>query len=687
MYITTAFGFFLAGRHLRAASSARELAVPGVQLVDAETYNQLFTIHGTTMIFLFVMPMMTGLAELHRAAPDRRRGHGLPAHQCAVLLDGAAGRHPALLAATPWAVPPTPAGPATRRCRQQGGAGIDLWIASLVLLGISSVLGAINFLATIFKMRAPGLTLMRMPMFVWNTLVTSVLLLFAMPVLTAGLMMLFIDRNYGGGFFDPALGGNPVLWQHVFWFFGHPEVYILILPAFGIVTEILPVFSRKPLFGYKAFVFATASIGALGFSVWAHHMFTTGAVYLPFFSFFTFLIAVPTGIKFFNWLATMWGGQLRFDTPMLFALGFIAPVPDRRPRRCVPGRGAVRLPRPGHLLGRVAPALRAGRGLGLRHLRRPLLLVPQDDRPDAQRAPGQGQFVLLFIGTNLAFFPQHLLGLDGMIRRIVDYAPNPGWTELNFLSTIGAFMIARQRAAVPVERLHHAASDRATRADDPWDGNTLEWATTSPPPPYNFDSLPPVRSERPLFDLKHSARGPARRGPARQRRRDVRRDRADARRSESASLSKATNRGPAAGVAALDAAAPDERPETPTRGPTRRRKSDEVTADSAVLLAPHSRRKTPTARPASAQVGVNTALLGMLLFIGSEIMFFAGLFGAYFNARAAAPAALAAGRPRARHQRRSHRARSVADRHPRDPPARSRCSGPCGASARATGAA
>ncbi|MEA2675933.1 MAG: cytochrome c oxidase subunit, partial [Chloroflexota bacterium] len=286
MYIFTSFLFFLAGG-VMALFIRAELAAPGVQFVDPETYNQLFTMHGTTMIFLFVMPMFVGLANyivpLQIGAADMAFPRINALSFWMVPLGG-------LLLYSGYAVGGAANAGWTGYAplSAQGGAGLDLWLMALVLLGMSSVLGAINFLSTIFKLRAPGMTLLRMPLFVWNTLVTSVLLLFAIPVITAGLMMLFIDRNYGGGFFDPALGGNPVLWQHVFWFFGHPEVYILILPAFGIVTEILPVFSRKPLFGYKAFVFATASIGALGFSVWAHHMFATGAVFLPFFSFFTF---------------------------------------------------------------------------------------------------------------------------------------------------------------------------------------------------------------------------------------------------------------------------------------------------------------------------------------------------------------------------------------------------------------
>ncbi len=502
LYISTAFGFFILGG-IMALFIRTQLAVPGLDFVDASTYNQLFTMHGTTMIFFFVMPMMTGLAN----------------YIVPLQIGAADMAFPRINALSFWMVPLAGlllySGYAFGGAANAGwtgyaplsakeGIGIDLWIAGLVLVGTSSILGAINFIATIFKMRAPGMTLMRMPLFVWNTLVTSVLLIFAMPVLTAGFMMLFIDRHYGGGFFDPALGGNPVLWQHVFWFFGHPEVYILILPAFGIVTEILPVFSRKPLFGYKAFVFATASIGALGFSVWAHHMFTTGAVFLPFFSFFTFLIAVPTGIKFFNWLATMWGGQLRFSTPLLFALGFISLFLigglDGAFLAVVPFDFLVQDTY--WVVSHLHYVLVAGSVFGI--FAGLYYWFPKMTGRALSERLGKVHWLGLFVGTNLAFFPQHILGLMGMPRRIVHYADNPGWGALNLLSTIGAFMIALSilvfmwNVFVTLRRPQDAP-------DDPWDGNTLEWATTSPPPPYNFDSLPPIRSERPLFDLKHGA--------------------------------------------------------------------------------------------------------------------------------------------------------------------------------------
>jgi cytochrome c oxidase subunit 1 len=379
---------------------------------------------------------------------------------------------------------------------------MDLWIVAVVLIGTSSILGAINFLVTIFKMRAPGMTMFRLPILVWTSLVTSILVLLATPVLASALIMLFIDRNYGGHFFDPAAGGNAVLWQNVFWFYSHPAVYIMILIGMGIVSEVLPVFSRKPLFGYKAFVFATAGIGALGFSVWAHHMFTTGAVYLPFFSFMTFLIAIPTGVKMFNWIATMYRGQLSFSTPLLFALGFLTMF-------LIGGiNGAFSAVVPvdfaihdtywvvAHihyvLFGGSVFAVMAG----------VYYWFPKMFGRTLNETLGKIHFVLMFIGFNLTFFPQHELGLSGMPRRIADYSSTAGWNEWNLVSTIGSMLIAVSMLPFLWNVFVSLRGGRVA-GDDPWEGNTLEWATSSPPPPYNFDRLPEIHSERPLFDLRH----------------------------------------------------------------------------------------------------------------------------------------------------------------------------------------
>jgi cytochrome c oxidase subunit 1 len=505
LYIVNSFIFFFIGGML-ALGVRSELAAPGLQLLSDATYNEFFTMHATFMIFLFVIPMLAGFGNyvvpLQIGAPDMAFPRinalsfwMLPLGGILLLLGFVTGG----TAAAGW----TSYAPLSEdRPLAATGYGQDLWIMALVLIGTSSILGSINFLVTIFKMRAPGMTLFRMPILVWTVLVTMVLVLMATPVFTSVLIMLFIDRNYGGSFFQPP-GGDPILYQNVFWFYSHPAVYVMVLPAMGFVSEILPVFSRKPLFGYKAFVFATAAIGALGFSVWAHHMFTTGAVYLPFFSFFTFLIAIPTGIKFFNWLATMWGGSLRFDTPMLFACGFIALFLigglDGAFLAVVPFDFMVQDTY--WVVSHIHYVLVAGSLFAI--LAALFYWFPKMTGRKLDERMGKAQFWLLFIGTNLTFFPQHLLGLDGMIRRVADYSANAGWSELNFMSSVGAFVIA---AGILVFMWNVLVTLRgpATATDDPWDANTLEWATTSPPPVYNFDHLPPVRSERPLFDYKHA---------------------------------------------------------------------------------------------------------------------------------------------------------------------------------------
>jgi cytochrome c oxidase subunit 1 len=502
MYIANSFFFFfLAG--ILALVMRSELAVPGLQFLDDRTYNEAFTMHGTIMIFLFVVPVLAGFANyvvpLQLGAPDMAfpRINALSFWLLPVgglmimsgyLFGGAAAE--GWTGYTPLSSAYSP------------GPGTDLWLIGLILVGTASILGSVNFIATIFKMRAPGMTLFRMPIFVWTVLVTMTLILLATPVLTAGLIALFIDRNYGGSFFEPSAGGNPILWQHIFWFFGHPEVYIVILPAMGVVSEVLPVFSRKPLFGYRAFVFATVGIGLLSFSVWAHHMFTTGVVFLPFFSFMTALIAVPTGVKMFNWIATLFRGSISLTTPMLFALGFISMF-------LIGGISGVMLAEPPidfHLqdtyfvVAHLHYVFFGGSVMGV--FAALYYWFPKMFGRRLNETLGKTHFWLMFIGFNLAFFPMHMLGIQGMPRRIADYSPDAGWTLLNIISTVGAFTIAI--SILPLMLNVVATFINGERVgDDPWEGNTLEWATTSPPPPYNFDTLPPIRSERPVFVLRH----------------------------------------------------------------------------------------------------------------------------------------------------------------------------------------
>ena len=504
-YMLTAFAFYLIGGAL-ALVIRTELAEPGQQVVGNATYNELFTMHGSIMLFLFIGPFAFGLANyfvpIHIGARDMAFPRlnalsywfflfgGLTMVSGFLTADGAADFG--------W----TGYSPLSSVVRSPGVGG-DLWIIALVLTGLSGVLTAVNVVATVLTMRTPGMTMFRMPIFTWNMLVTSILVLIAFPMLTAAAAMLFADRHFGAHIFDIANGGQPILWQHLFWFFGHPEVYIVVLPYFGVVTEILPVHSRRPVFGYAGLVFATIAIAALSVGVWAHHMFVTGAVSLPFFTAFSMLIAVPTGVKIFNWLGTMWGGHLVFPTPMLFAVGFIftfllggltgvllatAPIDF-----AVTDTYFVVAHMHYVLFGGSVFALFAG----IYHW------FPKFTGRMLGEGLGKVHFAMTFVGFHLTFAIQHVLGLGGMPRRVPDYLDAYGFDWMNLLSSVGAALLGASTLPF-LWNAWRSWRHGEPAGDDPWGGHTLEWATTSPPPTTNFDGpLPPIRSNRPVWDAAH----------------------------------------------------------------------------------------------------------------------------------------------------------------------------------------
>jgi cytochrome c oxidase subunit 1 len=512
LYLVAAFAFFLFGGIL-ALVMRTELAAPGLQLVNEESYNQLFTMHGTIMMLLFATPAAAGLANymipLQVGAADMVFPRLNALSFWLFLFGGLTVMSGYLAAGGPADIGWTGYPPNSERIYSTT-TGTDLWIVGLALTGIASILGAVNFVATIFTRRAPGMSMLRLPMFSWNILVMSGLILFAFPALTSALAMLLLDRRFGAAFFDPSEGGDVILWQHLFWFFGHPEVYIVALPFFGVISEIVPVFSRKPLFGYRFLIAATVLIGAYSFTVWAHHMFTSDAVSLPFFSIATFIIAVPTGIKFFNWIATMWGGRIWLATPMLWALGFIYVFLFGGISGVILGSPPIdfHLHDTYYVVAHMHNVLIGGTVFAL--FGAIYFWFPKMTGRRLSERLGRIHFLSWVIGFTLTFLPQYQLGAEGMPRRYADYPAEAGWTALNGISTAGSFLLGVGTLPFLVA-IVLALRRPSDEPDDPWGGNSLEWATASPPPHHNFRSIPAIRSERPVHDARVAAEEEAKR--------------------------------------------------------------------------------------------------------------------------------------------------------------------------------
>ena len=505
MYFVTSFGYFLIAGVMALIIRA-QLFQPGMDLVTKEQYNQLFTMHGTLMLLMFATPLFAAFANvlmpIQIGAPDvafpRLNALAFWFYFFGSLVATAGFLTPQGAASFGWfAYAPLSSATYTP------GVGANMWVFGLGLSGFGTIMGAVNFITTIITMRAPGMTMWRMSIFSWNTLITSLLIIMVFPVFAAAALALGSDRVFGSHVYDAATGGS-ILWQHLFWFFGHPEVYIIALPFFGIVSEIIPVFARKPIFGYKTLVFATIAIAALSMTVWAHHMYVTGSVLLPFFALMTMLIAVPTGVKIFNWIGTMWRGSITFESPMVFTLGFLVSF-------VFGGLTGVILASPpldfnlsdtyfvvAHfhyvVFGTVVFAMFAGF----------YFWWPKWTGAKLREDLGQLHFWLLFVGFHMTFLIQHWAGVMGMPRRYATYLVEDGFTWMNQLSTVGSMILAVSMIPFLFNVWWTKRNAPMVGVNDPWGyGRSLEWATSSPPPRHNFTSIPRIRSESPAFDLNH----------------------------------------------------------------------------------------------------------------------------------------------------------------------------------------
>jgi cytochrome c oxidase subunit 1 len=475
-----------------------QLATPEGTLLSADAYNQVFTMHGTTMIFLVVMPIGAAFANYLIPLQIGARDVAFPRLNAFSFWCFLAG---GIFLNTSWFLGGAPDGGWFNYAPNSGVVfspthGIDFWNLGLIITGIASLVGAVNLITTVINMRAPGMSLMKMPVFTWMALVTQFLLLFAIPVLTVAQVLLLMDRLYDGNFFNVAAGGDPLLWQHLFWIFGHPEVYLMILPAFGIVSEILPVFSRKPIFGYPFIVFSGIAIGFMGFGVWAHHMFASGIgpLSVAAFSLATMFIAVPTGVKILNWTATMWGGKLRFTAPMLFAIGLVTQF-------TIGGlSGVTHAIAPAdtqqtdtyYIVAHFHYVLFGGAFFGF--MAGFYFWWPKAFGYKLNETWGKWNFWTLVLGFNLTFGPMHILGLQGMSRRVYTYSDGYGFNLWNFVATIGAFIIALSVLLfiINIFRSRAQAKSQAAVGPDPWDARTIEWMVQSPTPHHNFDEVPTI---------------------------------------------------------------------------------------------------------------------------------------------------------------------------------------------------